>query len=106
MISKTKLFIKRLLLLIFAFLVEGGLGFLLINGIVNHDLQESNIIILIIVLMLMIPIALIALLFAMTVKNKSKKTVVKTPQSVTLPENTEATIEEENVIINRNMSIV
>ena len=61
MISKTKLFIKRTILLIFAFLVEGLLGFLLINGIINHDLQESKIIILIIILMLVLLFRFVAM---------------------------------------------
>ena len=97
MISKTKLFIKRTILLIFAFLVEGLLGFLLINGIINHDLQESKIIILIIILMLMIPIGLIALLFALTIKGKSKKVVSNAPQKVVTTEKAEPYVEDEVV---------
>ena len=52
MTKKTKLYIKRTVLLIFAFLLEGILGFLLINGIANHDLAKSKIIILIIILII------------------------------------------------------
>ena len=73
MTKKTKLYIKRTVLLIFAFLLEGILGFLLINGIANHDLAKSKIIILIIILMLLIPVALMALLFALTFKNKARR---------------------------------
>ena len=61
MTKKAKLYIKRIFLLIFAFALEGVLGFLLIDGIANHDLAESKVIILIIVLMLLIPLALLAL---------------------------------------------
>ena len=53
MTKKAKLYIKRIFLLIFAFALEGVLGFLLIDGIANHDLAESKVIILIIVLILL-----------------------------------------------------
>ena len=76
MTNKTKLYIKRIFLLIFAFLLEGILGFLLINGIANHDLAKSKVIVLIVVLMLLIPLALLALLIAIIFKNKSAKQVV------------------------------
>ena len=75
--TKTKLNIKRAFLLIFSFLLEGILGFLLINGIANHNLAESKIIIFIILLMLLIPLALVALLFAVTYKKRAKKILKK-----------------------------
>jgi len=77
MTKKTKLNIKRTFLLIFAFLLEGILGFLLINGITNHNLAESKIIIFIILLMLLIPLALVGLLFALTFKGIAKRARVK-----------------------------
>ena len=75
--KKTKLYIKRTLLLIFSFLLEGLLGFLLINGIINYNLAESKIIVFIILLLLLVPLALVALLFAVTFKKKSKQTAKK-----------------------------
>ena len=73
MSRKVKTVIKRIILLIVAFGLEGFLAFLLINGIENNDLANSKIIILIMALMLMIPLALLALLFALTFKNHVKK---------------------------------
>ena len=67
-----KTIIKRIILLIVALVLEGGLAFLLINGIENHDLANSKVIILIMALMLMIPIALLALLFTLTFKRRQK----------------------------------
>ena len=75
--QKTKLYIKRTLLLIFSFLLEGILGFLLINGIINYNLAESKIIIFIILLMLLVPLALVALLFAVTFKKKFRQVTKK-----------------------------
>ena len=75
--KKTKLYIKRTILLIFSFLLEGILGFLLINGIANHNLAESKIVIFIILFMLLIPVALIALLFAIKFKKRAKQ-ILKT----------------------------
>ena len=72
MSKKTNLYVKRTFLLIFAFLLEGILGFLLINGIANHNLAQSKIIMFVIFLMLLIPAALIALLYALTFKNKAR----------------------------------
>ena len=98
MTKKAKLYIKRIFLLIFAFALEGVLGFLLIDGIANHDLAESKVIILIIVLMLLIPLALLALLFAVTFKNKSRTKIVKLQSNNTSPnrrKNTEASNNEE-----------
>ena len=69
MTNKTKLNIKRTILLIVSFILIGGLGFLLIDGIANHDLAESKVIVLIVVLMLLIPLALVALLFTVMFKN-------------------------------------
>ncbi|MBO7302986.1 MAG: hypothetical protein J6U68_02240, partial [Clostridia bacterium] len=73
MSKKTKFYIKRILILIFALLLEGLLGFLLINGIENKNLAQSKVVILIVVLMLMIPIALVALLFALLFKQKARR---------------------------------
>ena len=75
MTKKAKLYIKRIFLLIFAFALEGVLGFLLIDGIANHDLAESKVIILIIVLMLLIPLRLS---WAMkTINRNLTKTAIK-----------------------------
>ena len=71
MSKKKGLYIKRTLLLIFSLLLEGILAALLINGISNHDLAKSKVIILIVILMLLIPAALIALLFALTFRKRS-----------------------------------
>ena len=95
MTKKAKLYIKRTLLLIFAFLLEGILGFLLINGIANYDLAKSKLIVLIIFLMLLIPLALVALLFAVTFKKKQKKNVK--PQSNIVVEKAEIKTENEPV---------
>ena len=80
--KKAKLYIKRAILLVLAFTLEGLLGFLLINGIANYDLAESKVIILIIILMLMIPISLVALLFLLTYKNKNRKRALKLMSSM------------------------
>ena len=71
MTKKTKNNIKKVLILILAFLLEGILAFLLISGISENDLAESKIIVLIIILMLLIPVALLGLLFAIIFKRTS-----------------------------------
>ena len=75
--KKAKLYIKRAILLVLAFALEGMLGFLLINGIANHDLAKSKVIVLIVILMLLIPISLVALLFLLTYRNKNRKRALK-----------------------------
>ena len=92
--QKTKLYIKRTLLLIFSFLLEGILGFLLINGIINYNLAESKIIIFIILLMLLVPLALVALLFAVTFKKKFRQV---TKKQVSVAVKTEANPKTEEV---------
>ena len=96
MSKKTKLYAKRTFLLIFAFLLEGFLGFLLINGIANHDLAKSKIIIFIIFLMLLIPIALVALLYALTFKNKAKE-AKRVTKSFVVKEQVNTKIKEDAV---------
>jgi hypothetical protein len=75
--KKAKLYIKRAILLVLAFALEGMLGFLLINGIANHDLAKLKVIVLIVILMLLIPISLVALLFLLTYRNKNRKRALK-----------------------------
>ena len=97
MTKKTKLNIKRTFLLIFAFLLEGLLAFLLINGIVNHNLAESKIIILIIVFMLLIPLSLIALLMAVTFKARVKNTLVRVNASKKIVNNDSNKVKDDPV---------
>ena len=85
MTKKTKNNIKKVLILILAFLLEGILAFLLISGISENNLAESKIIVLIIILMLLIPVALLGLLFAMIFKRK--KQISKTVSVNNLPVN-------------------
>ena len=73
MSRKVKTVIKRIILLIVAFGLESFLAFLLINGIESGILVNSKVVILIMALMLMIPLALLALLFALTFKKRAKK---------------------------------
>ena len=97
MSKKTKLYVKRTFLLIFAFLLEGVLGFLLINGIANHNLAQSKIIIFVIFLMLLIPVALIALLYAITFKNKTKTLTKKATERVVVKANTDSKKKDDAV---------
>ena len=73
MSRKVKTVIKRIILLIVAFGLESFLAFLLINSIESGILVNSKVVILIMALMLMIPLALLALLFALTFKRRAKK---------------------------------
>ena len=75
--KKAKLYIKRAILLVLAFALEGLLGFLLINGIANNDLAKSKVIVLIVILMLLIPTSLVALLFLLTYRNKNRRRSLK-----------------------------
>ena len=93
MSNNTNFNAKRILVLIFSFLLEGVLAFLLINGIAHHDLAESKVIILIIVLMLFIPAALIALLVMLTFRKK-RPTKISAPKKSVKKENLE--IKEED----------
>ena len=72
---------KRILLLIFSFLLEGVLAILLINGIANYNLAESKVIIPIIILMLFIPASLIALLVILAFRSK-RPTKISAPRKV------------------------
>ena len=94
MSKKKGFYIKRILLLIFSFLLEGILAVLLINGIANHDLAKSKVIILIVILMLLIPAALIALLFALTFKRKPV-TKISTAKKVSTSKESVAVKEED-----------
>ena len=98
MSKKTKTYVLRTFLLIFAFFLEGILAFLLINGIINHNLAESKIIMLIIFIMLMIPIGLVALLFALTIKNnRARKIVQNATQTVEAQKETDDEAKDEVV---------
>ena len=81
MTNNRKFYIKRILLLIFSFLLEGVLAILLVNGIANYDLAKSKVIILIIFLMLLIPAALVALLVMLTFKKRTP-TKISAPKSI------------------------
>ena len=81
MSNNRKFYTKRILLLIFSFLLEGILAVLLVNGIANYDLAKSKVIVLIIFLMLLIPAALVALLVMLTFKKRTP-TKISAPRRV------------------------